>query len=536
MTTIRVGLLAAETIFIRTIRDHLARNGVSVEPIPDIHAISDPGATPPDLFLLDTAFIPETASHLETDIPVIVMEMEGGTPVSSNGLIQSIRKPFEPEALLEQIHRILRKRKVLIVDDSDHFRQMVAAEFPEDRFEVAFAVNGLEGYRQARSFQPDLITMDVEMPEMDGYKACEMIRNDPVTENIPIIFVTTLGREDDIERGFRAGAVEYFVKPFEPGTLARFVRRLLVRIESRRTVPLAVLDRSKTSAKLVEYLLMKHGFAVHTCATLDELIQQLPSQRPTLAIINMEAVTDAPEAAIQRFIHHHPDVPVIAVTSGNRKAPVLRALTAGAADYVQAPFLEEELLLRVEHQLGLRRALMQLDAANRKLRELSVHDPLTGLYNRGYFNTALMGEIKKLSRQKSWLSCILLDIDHFKHINDQFGHLTGDAILVQLARLLKEIPRETDIVARYGGEEFVLLLPQTDPAGAVQLAEKIRTAVAERPFQHQDLTVPVSISLGVHGIQNFLEGRNLLQYADEALYQAKESGRNRTVCHATDTT
>ncbi len=527
----RVGVLVPDTVFLQDVLTHLEQSGLELIPLVDLESTQDPGEHSPGLFLIDGSHIPDKPTHLQTSIPVLIMESGASAPLSSEGMVQIIRKPFQPEQLLDLIREMLRKRRVLIVDDTPSFRKMVAAEFPEEDFDIQFATNGMEGYRAARTFKPDLITMDVEMPEMDGYKACELIRNDPETDRIPIVFVTTLGQVDDMDRGFRSGAVEYFVKPFEPGRLHTFAGRLLARLESRKTSDLAVLGQRNTIVHILEHVLSKNGFNVVTGTSSRQLKHTLGTREPELILLSIDDAEDPLEKRLNDLQASWPDTPVVTVTEEDRKTTIIRALQAGAVDYLIAPFVEEELVRRVETHLRLHHALQQLQDANRRLQELSVTDALTGLFNRGFFTQSLKAEVKKLSRRNDWLSCILMDIDHFKQVNDRFGHLAGDAVLMQLAAILKELPRETDIAARYGGEEFVLLLPQTDIDGAQILAERLRTRVEQTSFEHGDLTIPITISCGVHGIQNFLEGPNLLKYADEALYHAKESGRNRTMCH-----
>ena len=517
----------------RDIISQLNQAGYNCDSLTELPESSDvPGEIPPALFLIDAASLIHEETVFNTTTPVVVVN--GGEPrkLLTNGILQTLAKPVEMEKLIPLISHILRKRKVLITDDTPSFREMVAAEFNLDRYELIFAENGLEGYQSARKYHPDLITMDIEMPVMDGYKACELIRHDSSTEDIPIIFVTTLGKEKDIEKGFHAGAIEYFVKPFDPGTLGAFVHTLFVNMESRRTVPVAVLDHRKTSLKITQFIFQKHGFQTTPFSSMDELKAQFrKGYEPELLLFNIDLPDSSYESALKELHLLRPHLPILSVTDENLKAKIIHALKAGAVDYVLTPFVEEELIARSETHIRLHQAIRQLSGVNQRLRELSVTDPLTGLFNRGYLNRMLKAEIKKLSRREDWLSCIMIDIDHFKQVNDTYGHITGDFVLKELANIMREQSRESDIVTRYGGEEFLLLLPQTDPDGAVVLAEKIRTAVQMNQFQTGELIVAVTISCGINGIRNFLEGRNLVQYADEALYRAKETGRNRVICH-----
>ncbi|NOZ13942.1 MAG: diguanylate cyclase [Acidobacteria bacterium] len=535
MSKRQITILAPKTAVMRDIISQLEKAGYHCDLLEELpEPLTVPGDLPPALFLIDSSLLIHEDTVFETELPVILLTGGESRNIRTKGILQAISKPVTIEKLLPLISHILRKRKILITDDTPSFREMVAAEFNLDSYELIFAENGLTGYQAARQHHPDLITMDIEMPVMDGYKACEMIRHDPSTEDIPIIFVTTLGNEEDIDRGFRAGAIEYFVKPFQPGRLGKFVHNLFVKMESRRTVPIAILDHRKTSRKITEFAFQKHGFQTSPFSSLNKLIEQFKQgYEPELLLFNMDDPDTSFETSLKELKLLRPHLPVLTLTDENRKARIIHALKAGAVDYVLAPFVEEELIARSETHIRLHKYIRQLSNANQRLRELSVTDPLTGLFNRGYLNRMLKAEIKKLSRREEWLSCIMIDIDHFKQINDTYGHITGDFVLTELANIMRELSRDSDIVTRYGGEEFVLLLPQTDPDGAFILAEKIRTNVEKKKFKTGDVAITVTISCGIHGIRNFLEGRNLIQYADEALYQAKETGRNRTVCHET---
>ena len=174
----------------------------------------------------------------------------------------------------------------------------------------------------------------------------------------------------------------------------------------------------------------------------------------------------------------------------------------------------------------------ELEIANHKLEAMSITDGLTGLYNRRHLQQMLETESNRSRREQELLAVIMLDIDHFKHFNDAYGHQVGDACLCQVAQTLKsQLHRTTDCLARYGGEEFIILLPNTDPLGAEQVGERLRRSVEMLPFRVDGQRVPITISIGVSiGIPSAdLSGERLVQLADDALYQAKHNGRNRLV-------
>ncbi len=172
----------------------------------------------------------------------------------------------------------------------------------------------------------------------------------------------------------------------------------------------------------------------------------------------------------------------------------------------------------------------RLQETKRQLEEISVRDGLTHLFNRRYLEACLYTEFDRVRRYGGRLSVIILDIDHFKYINDTYGHPTGDTVLIHLAEILRNNLRASDIAGRYGGEEFALILPNTDPAGAATLTERIRHAIAEHPARHGDTVVPFSISVGISGLTDAVpEPEALVKNADLALYRAKANGRDSVV-------
>jgi diguanylate cyclase (GGDEF)-like protein/PAS domain S-box-containing protein len=173
--------------------------------------------------------------------------------------------------------------------------------------------------------------------------------------------------------------------------------------------------------------------------------------------------------------------------------------------------------------------MTELALYEQRLIQMNQQDALTGVFNRRHLETRLREELERSQRYHTPFSVILLDIDHFKRVNDTHGHAAGDGVLVELGRRLGGMVRSTDCFARFGGEEFCCLLPQTPLANAQILAERFRTAIGGKPVAHQDLALEVSISLGVTEASGTDTRKSLMQRVDEALYAAKEAGRNRVV-------
>ena len=216
------------------------------------------------------------------------------------------------------------------------------------------------------------------------------------------------------------------------------------------------------------------------------------------------------------------DIPIIFLTARNDEKAIEKAYTLGAADYISKPFLPKELLARVKKELRIH-ALIQ------KLENLASRDELTQLYNRRFFYESANKMIEYAKRHNHPLSIIMLDIDHFKLVNDTFGHANGDLVLKSLSQTMEATQRKSDTIVRLGGEEFAILLPDTNEEQAIQIAEKLRHKIEQTPVNlTTDNEINYTISLGVSQI-NTLTDKNIddsLQRADEALYRAKEKGRN----------
>jgi diguanylate cyclase (GGDEF)-like protein len=196
---------------------------------------------------------------------------------------------------------------------------------------------------------------------------------------------------------------------------------------------------------------------------------------------------------------------------------------------VRAGFLKDGDYVRLGERIFRFLAGGNVEASyHEEIHRLTVLDPLTGLHNRRYLNEHLDREAERARRHDRPLSVLLMDVDHFKAVNDRFGHLTGDATLKTLAGRLATLTRKDELLARYGGEEFALVLPETGLDGAICCAERLRHAIAERPFEFEGLAYPITISVGVGATPGSpATPDHLLREADGRLYEAKRAGRNR---------
>jgi two-component system cell cycle response regulator len=212
---------------------------------------------------------------------------------------------------------------------------------------------------------------------------------------------------------------------------------------------------------------------------------------------------------------------------------IISGLSAGADDYLTKPTHYAELAARIKTGIRILELEKSLKAAADEIHLLSITDPLTGIYNRGYINERLPQEIRRSNRYGRDLSLVLCDIDHFKKVNDTYGHLVGDAVLKEFVHCLTAIIRQqVDWAGRYGGEEFLVVLPETDQTGAMIVAERLRESVQNCKTQIDGCTIPITASFGVTGFspqgrEEILKPEALLQQADILLYEAKDAGRNQ---------
>ncbi|MFA4915874.1 MAG: diguanylate cyclase [Syntrophales bacterium] len=225
------------------------------------------------------------------------------------------------------------------------------------------------------------------------------------------------------------------------------------------------------------------------------------------------------------------DIPVIMLTSKAEPADKIKGLELGAVDYVTKPFDAGELIARVETHLRMKELYEDLQEKNRQLQELADRDGLTNLFNHRVFHEFLNREISRAKRYGGIISCIILDLDYFKKINDTYGHQVGDVVLKETAEILQKGIRDSDLAARYGGEEFAIVLIQTEAQGAFLVSERLRLQIAAHPIQAVESPFYVNASFGVASFpsEKINEGRDLVEAADQALYQAKAAGRNRVV-------
>lgn len=452
--------------------------------------------------------------------------------------------------------------RVLIVDDVPANLKLLDAKLTAEYFDVFKASSGPEALEAAKEQQPDIILLDVMMPGMDGFEVCRRLKSMPETEHIPVVMVTALDQPKDRVQGLEAGADDFLTKPLND--LALFARvRSLVRLKmvtdelrmreatGQRIGALSttgdsflmgepgrilVIDDRPTSLKrITETLANEHNVTV--AETQEELVRLASSGDFDLHIVSLTLQEyDGLRLCSQlRSIEATRQTPILAIVEEGDTTRLVRALDMGVNDYLVRPVERNELVARARSQLRRKRYQDYLRDKFQQGLELAITDGLTGLYNRRYMEGHLATLVEEAANTGKSVALLIFDIDYFKAVNDTYGHAAGDMVLKEFADRISGNVRSVDLACRLGGEEFVVVMPDTDLAYAMTVAERLRQCVAAKPFRLDEtgrtLDVTVSIGIGVtHGPHDTVA--KLLERADQGLYRAKRDGRNRVVAEA----
>jgi two-component system cell cycle response regulator len=292
-----------------------------------------------------------------------------------------------------------------------------------------------------------------------------------------------------------------------------------------------VAEDDATTREYLSTLLEMHGFDVLLADDGHQAVARAREGHVDLALVDvmMPGMDGLDCCRLLKGLFPDSFLPIVLLTARSDTDSRVAGLRIGADDYVSKPFDDRELIARIGNLVRLKRMHDEISEAKDRLARLAVRDDLTELYNYRYLQTRLTEEYKRAERYREALSCVMVDVDHFKLINDRHGHDVGDRTLREISARLRDSVREVDVVARYGGEEFLLLLPSTNFSGALSVAERVWRSIGSKAFQLGDGEGRVTASLGVavYPSRDIKSKDELLKAADRALYQAKHEGRDR---------
>ncbi len=451
--------------------------------------------------------------------------------------------------------------RVLVVDDVMPNVKLLAAKLTREYFDVLTAYNGQQALELVKRESPDIVLLDVMMPGMDGFEVCQRIRSDPDTMHIPVVMVTALSDISDRVRGLEAGADDFLTKPVND--IALFARvRSLVRLkmmmdewrlrettsghfgmlnsgvsllsESIEKARVLVLEDSPLDLDKITETLRRDGADVYSAANCAGALERAHGEEFDLVIVSLTLLNEDGLRLCSQLRSHERtrQVPILLMVDDGDLQRVAKGLELGANDYVIKPIDRNELQARVRTQVRRKRYQDRLRANYEQSLSLALTDSLTGVFNRRYVSAHLPRLLDRAIDSNKPVSILMFDIDHFKRVNDTFGHDVGDEVLREVAIRSARNLRNLDLVARLGGEEFVVIMPDTDGEAAVMVAERLRQRIGDTSFLISatvgEITVTVSVGVAVGGrVGDTVD--TLIKRADEALYEAKRSGRNCVV-------
>ena len=456
--------------------------------------------------------------------------------------------------------------RVLVVDDIPANVKLLEIRLSKAYFDVITANDGPSALDLLHDNLPDIVLLDVMMPGMSGFEVCKKIKSDPKTCHIPVVMVTALSEAKDRIQGLEAGADDFLTKPINDKALLARVRNL-TRVKMMMD---AWRQRSETFEKLgldivlpglcsedagkAKVLLIEDN--LHSAEYIRDALVEVQGDDVTVVADGVAAMATLQEASYElvilsldllnedslRLLAHIRasedlrNLTILVLVEEHDEEILTKAFEVGAHDYLVRPLEKSELILRSRTQIRHCRYQKRLNSDYHNSLTLVVTDSLTGLYNRRYLETHLPRLLEDSLKQEKNLIVMMIDVDHFKDVNDRFGHVTGDYVLKEVAARIRANVRSFDLVVRLGGEEFVVVMPDCSLPFVRTTAERVRAGLSDMPvfLPDQKESVAVTISLGVAQVQGCSDmPEALLKRADEAMYKAKAAGRNK-VCVVDD--
>ena len=410
---------------------------------------------------------------------------------------------------------------IYICDDEPEQVDHLAAQLRCFGYQIEYFTDTKTFHQAVIDKRPDAVIMDVLFPQGNTAGTDELASLKEMTGlHLPSIVLS--GRDDFEARlsAVRAGCAAYFLKPAKPLELAAVLDDLM---SDKPDEPYRILivDDEPEVAEYHSLILEEAGMLVYQTHKPEMILETLRTFNPDLVLADMYMpLCDGVEmASIIRQVPEYVGLPIVFLSSETNRKKQFTAMQVGVEGFITKPVIPEELVASV----ALRAERM------RTLRGLMAKDSLTGLYNHTTTTEMMSSALNHSMRQQESLAVVMIDLDKFKKVNDTYGHMAGDQVIVALARLFKHRLRSTDVIGRYGGEEFALLLKNLTPEKAELLVNELREDFSKIIFNAGNKQFKVTFSAGISLFPGYNRPEDLRMAADAALYEAKEQGRNRVI-------
>jgi len=415
---------------------------------------------------------------------------------------------------------------VYLLDDDQSFASELALQLEHFGYQVKKYTTSRELETALEKKLPSVVICDIVLQEgeMAGINSMRKFNENHLT-NVPVIFIST---NDDFNvrlEAVRAGSEACFSKPIN---IDQFVDRLdnITSNDLPESFRILIVDDDETLAAHYKLILQQAGMDVSTLSQSEKIFESIASCNPELIVmdINMPTCSGMELVKLIRQSDSHISLPIVYLSTESDHEKQLTAMNLGGDDFLVKPIKDNYLASSIA--IRVKRA--------RQLSELMSQDSLTGLLKHTKIKMQLSNELSRSMRQKSNMVFVMVDIDHFKRVNDSYGHMAGDRVIKSLARMLQQRFRKTDSVGRYGGEEFAVVMPDTNLENAKRIVNEIRKDFSDIVFFHEGKEFSVTLSAGLSGYPLHDVAEKINQSADEALYVAKENGRNCVVVDASE--
>lgn len=420
--------------------------------------------------------------------------------------------------------------KILVVDGSRVARKLIsralASEINAATIDITAVASAGEALEQLAIQRFDLITSALLLSDMYGIELCRQVRSSSAHRFTPFVLVTAEPHERLMKEGFGAGVTDYYDKTRGFKDFVDFVHSFAARY-SRLFGKVLYLEDNDTEARVTAAIMEHHGLQVVRVRSAEEAIEVI-DRSFDLVVSDFFLEEDMSGGD---FLHNlrcgshftREELPVLIVTGGDTPNLQAEIFHAGGNDYVTKPIVEEVFVSRIRSLLVIKQQFRLLKQQSDEMQRMATVDSLTGIYNKRFLVDNVDAVLEDGQNHPVWVA--LLDLDHFKSINDHYGHMAGDRVLQGVGKLLKGFFRDHDIVARVGGEEFVVVATRRTPRECMAEMEALRRAI--EALKPGGFSVTASIGLA-NTIQRRQASYNDLAYeADSAMYRAKQAGRNR---------